>query len=143
MPPVSIPTGYELFDQVPDPTTYVSLRKTAGLSDISLEAAEVGLRGQWAGVLVRQATTKTVGMGRVIGDGACFFQIVDMAVLPEHQRKGLGAAILDRLLWRLRTEVPEGANVSLLADPPARALYQRFGFEFSAPHSVGMKLRIS
>ena len=87
MPPVSMPTDYELLDQVPDAPTYVSLRKAAGLSEISLAAAEVGLCGQWAGVLVRHATI-AVGMGRVIGDGACFFQIVDMAVVPEHQRKG-------------------------------------------------------
>ena len=135
------PTGYELLDKVPDPRTYVSLRQSAGLSAVSLEAAEVGLRGQWAGVLVNHVTT-VVGMGRVIGDGACFFHIVDMAVLPEHQRKGLGAAILNRLLGRLTAEVPAGAFVSLLADPPGRALYRRFGFEFSAPHYVGMELRI-
>ena len=77
-----VPTDYELLDQVPDPPTYVSLWKAAGLSDITAKAAEVGLRGQWAGVVVLHATTTTVGMGRVIGDGACFFQIVDMAGYP-------------------------------------------------------------
>jgi len=33
-------------------------------------------------------------MGRVIGDGGWYFHIVDMAVLPEHQRRGLGDAVL-------------------------------------------------
>jgi hypothetical protein len=28
-------------------------------------------------------------MGRVIGDGGWYFHVVDMAVLPEHQRRDL------------------------------------------------------
>lgn len=32
---------------------------------------------------------RAVGMGRVIGDGGCFFQIVDIAVDPADQGQGL------------------------------------------------------
>jgi ribosomal protein S18 acetylase RimI-like enzyme len=77
-------------------------------------------------------------MGRVLGDGGWYFHIVDMAVLPEHQRRGLGDAIMTALLDRIRLEAPPGAYVSLLADPPGRRLYQRHGFAETAPASVGM-----
>jgi GNAT superfamily N-acetyltransferase len=79
-------------------------------------------------------------MGRVIGDGGWCFHISDMAVLPEHQRLGIGDVILTVLLDRIRTVAPPGAFVNLLADPPGRALYQRHGFFETAPHSVGMAL---
>jgi len=81
-------------------------------------------------------------MGRVIGDGGWYFHIVDMAVLPEHQRRGLGRAVLDYLLEQIRRRAPRGAYVSLLADPPGRHLYTRSGFVESAPESVAMVLTL-
>ena len=80
-------------------------------------------------------------MGRVIGDGGWYFHIVDMAVFPEHQRRGIGDAILTALIRRIEAAAPSEAFVTLLADPPGRALYARHGFEPTAPHSVGMALR--
>jgi ribosomal protein S18 acetylase RimI-like enzyme len=41
-------------------------------------------------------------MGRVLGDGASTSHVVEMAVLPEHQRRGVGDAILGELLERIR-----------------------------------------
>jgi GNAT superfamily N-acetyltransferase len=81
-------------------------------------------------------------MGRLIGDGGWYFHVVDMAVLPEHQRRGLGSAVLRYLLEQIRQRAPRGAYVSLLADPPGRQLYTRFGFVESAPDSLGMTLVI-
>jgi len=78
--------------------------------------------------------------GGVIGDGGWYFHVVDMAVLPEHQRSGLGSAVLTYLLEQIRQRAPRGAYVSLLADPPGRRLYARKGFVESAPDSVGMVL---
>jgi GNAT superfamily N-acetyltransferase len=80
-------------------------------------------------------------MGRVIGDGGWCFHVVDMAVLPDHQRRGLGDAVLSWLLDRIRRAAPPGAYVTLMADPPGRRLYARHGFVETAPHSLGMSLR--
>ena len=89
-----------------------------------------------------EATGETVAMGRVLGDGGWYFHIIDMAVLPEHQRQGLGAAILRTLLEEIRAHAPAGAWVNLLADPPGRSLYARFGFTETAPGSVGMGMTL-
>ena len=40
-----------------------------------------------------EVDAKTVGMGRILGDGGWYFHVVDMAVLPEHQRRGLGDVV--------------------------------------------------
>ena len=82
-------------------------------------------------------------MGRVIGDGGWYFHVVDMAVLPDHQRRGLGSAVLTYLLEQIRARAPKGAFVSLLADPPGRRLYARHGFVESAPDSIGMALLLA
>jgi ribosomal protein S18 acetylase RimI-like enzyme len=79
-------------------------------------------------------------MGRVVGDGALFFQIVDVAVEPEHQGQGLGKKILEALMTELRQRVPAEAYVSLIADGEAHRLYEQFGFELTAPASVGMAM---
>ncbi len=77
-------------------------------------------------------------MGRVLGDDGWYFHVVDMAVLPEHQRRGLSDAIRGALLERIRGGAPRGAYVSLMADPPGRQLYARHGSAETAPASVGM-----
>src|SRR6476620_3495176 len=100
------------------------LRERAGLSARSTEGAEIGLPASWAAATVRGPEGEAIGMGRVIGDGGLFFEVVDVAVLPEHQRKGIGAAILEALLAELRERAPSRAYVSLLADPPGRGLYR-------------------
>jgi len=79
-------------------------------------------------------------MGRLIGDGGWYFHVVDMAVLPEHQRRGLGGVVLTHLLEQIRRRAPRDAYVSLLADAPGRQLYARYGFVESAPGSLGMAL---
>jgi ribosomal protein S18 acetylase RimI-like enzyme len=81
---------------------------------------------------------RTVGMGRLLGDGGWYFHVVDVAVLPEHQRRGLGDAILTALLERVRREAPAGAYVNLVADAPGRRLYARHGFAPTAPVSISM-----
>jgi ribosomal protein S18 acetylase RimI-like enzyme len=81
-------------------------------------------------------------MSRVIGDGGLFFQVVDIAVEPEHQRRGLGKAIVGKIVEHLKQTAPVGAYVSLMADGEAQRLYAQFGFNLTAPTSVGMALSI-
>jgi ribosomal protein S18 acetylase RimI-like enzyme len=133
--------GYELVDGSPSVEDYLRLRERSGLTHRRPDQAEIAVRGSWAAVNVIERNSGTcVGMGRVLGDGGWYFHIVDMAVLPEHQRKGIGEAVLAELLDRIRTLAPPGAFVSLLADPPGRALYVRHGFVETAPTSLGMAM---
>ena len=47
---------------------------------------------------------------------------------------------MEWLLGSIRAVVSEDPYVTLMAGPPGRALYERFGFQPTAPTSVGMKL---
>lgn len=135
--------GYRLVMTTPPVIDYLRLRREAGLSPRTEEQARAGLPGSWAAChVVYEATGEVVGMGRLLGDGGWYFHVVDMAVLPEHQRRGLGDAILGALLDRITELAPPGAYVNLLADPPGRRLYERHGFVETAPGSVGMALHL-
>lgn len=114
----TLPRGYRLS---PGPTRvadYRSLRQRAGLPPKTREQAKGALAGGW------------------------YLQVVDMAVLPDHQRRGLGDAVLRSLLEQARSQSPVGAMVSPLADPAGRGLYARRGFVETAPWSVAMALHL-
>ncbi|HMG22166.1 MAG TPA: GNAT family N-acetyltransferase [Kofleriaceae bacterium] len=137
-------SDYVLIEGAPTAADYVRLRVDAGLTPRRPEQATAAMAGSWALVhVVHVPTATTVGMGRIIGDGGWYFHIVDMAVLPAHQRRGLGDRILTALLDHIRKRAPAGAYVNLLADEPGRMLYARHGFVETAPGSIGMAQTLS
>ncbi|MFU0922781.1 GNAT family N-acetyltransferase [Kluyvera sichuanensis] len=126
---------YTLIESVPSAEAFCHLRKIAGLSARPLAAAEIGLPRSCYGVHVLWQGAP-VGMGRIVGDGALNFEIVDIAVDPAHQGKGLGRKIMEALMAWLDTHAFKGSYVSLVADVPE--LYAKFGFESVRPESEGM-----
>jgi ribosomal protein S18 acetylase RimI-like enzyme len=133
-------SAYELVERAPSVSDYRALRAATGLSAKSDEAAAVALPNTWHGVTLRHNGVP-VGMGRIIGDGGCFFQIVDICVLPQHQGRGLGKRIMQALTTELERRAPASAYVSLIADGEARHLYEKFGFQVTSGASVGMERR--
>ena len=124
---------------IPDAATYCHLRSASGLSPKTAEAAARGLPNSVFAVQVLQGD-EIVGMGRIIGDGGCFYQVVDIAVLPAHQGRGLGKLIMREIMRYIDEQVPVSAYVSLIADGQAQNLYAQFGFTHTAPNSVGMAM---
>ncbi|WP_328598237.1 GNAT family N-acetyltransferase [Croceibacterium salegens] len=59
-------------------------------------------------------------------------------MLPAHQGRGLGKAIMHALLEALAAQIAAPAYVSLVADGDARHLYSHYGFRPVAPKSIGM-----
>ena len=129
--------NYEIMNEAPNAKEYVELRVAAGLSPKDLSAAEIGLKNSIHTITIRDHS-KLIGMGRMIGDGGCFYQIVDIAVDPAYQGKGIGKQIMNELTNYMENNLPKGAYVSLIADLPADELYKKFGFQYTSPKSVGM-----
>lgn len=166
--PTSLPTGYTLHDGFPPTAAYLHLRSASGLSPKNpLQAAAVA-NGSWYGCYITyrdraldpvipnssgsgsEGNTAdiqppvVVAMGRIIGDGGWYFHIADMAVLPTHQRRGLGDVILKTLLARIRRDAAPGEPyVTLFADEAGRRLYTKNGFVEAAPMELGMVMRLN
>ncbi|MBD0841518.1 GNAT family N-acetyltransferase [Streptomyces sp. TRM68416] len=129
---------YTLRADVPSVEIFRRLRTDAGLSDKAPEAVALALPHTWYGVVLSYES-EPIGMGRIIGDGGTAFQIVDVCVHPAHQGRGLGKRIMAALVEELERRAPATAYVSLIADGPARFLYEKFGFADTAAHgSIGM-----
>lgn len=144
--------SYRLDEAPPSPAEYVALRDAAGMGGRTEAAAERGLPNGVYAVTIREeceedatdgdddSTGELVGMGRLVGDDGCFYQLVDVAVHPDHQGRGLGSRVVSALLDYLREHAPASSYVSLVAD--VDDFYERFGFEDTAPDSKGMYLYV-
>ncbi|OPH55374.1 GNAT family N-acetyltransferase [Vibrio campbellii] len=122
-------------EHVPSPQEYCEMRVKAGLSPKSLKAAEIGLPNSLYGVSIRDDEV-LIAMGRVVGDGACNFEIVDVAVDPSYQGKGLGRKVMEYIDGYLSSATLEGSYVSMIADEPV--FYEKLGYRLVAPKSQGM-----
>ncbi|XLS30849.1 GNAT family N-acetyltransferase [Flavobacteriaceae bacterium M23B6Z8] len=118
---------------------YQNLRIVCGLSAKTDEACKVGLKNSVHSVMIKEQH-RIIGMGRIIGDGGCFCQIVDICVLPEKQGQGIGKLIMQSLINFIQTKLPPSCYVSLIADGDAAYLYEKFGFSDTLPVSKGMYL---
>jgi GNAT superfamily N-acetyltransferase len=128
-------SDYQLVETVPSVEDFCRLRIISGLTPRPAEAVRLGLPGSCYGVHILWRET-VIGMGRIVGDGALNMDIVDVAVDPTHQGKGLGRMIMETLTKWLDQNACDGAYVTLMADVPE--LYEKFGFTRVSPVSEGM-----
>lgn len=126
-------------DQIPV-EIYQKLRIESGLSGKTEEASQIGLKNSIYSVMIADED-KPIGMGRIIGDGGCFCQVVDICVLPAYQGKGIGKLIMKAISDFISEKLPASCYVSLIADGNASFLYEQFGFKDTMPASKGMYLK--
>ncbi|MDM1408034.1 GNAT family N-acetyltransferase [Myroides sp. DF42-4-2] len=132
--------NYQVIYQNIDVHTYCNLRVQSGLSPKTPEAATIGLRNSLCcvAVLDGENNNEIIGMGRLVGDGACHCQVVDICVLPAHQKRGLGKRIMTKLDEFIQANIPDSCYVNLIADGEAYRLYEQYGFKDVWPVSRGM-----
>lgn len=71
---------------------------------------------------------KIIGMGRLIGDGAIYFYIQDVIVLPEYQGMGVGNNIMQEIEKYLLENAPKNAFIGLMAASGVEAFYTTFNY---------------
>ncbi len=92
------------------------------------------LRGSYAVVLARApGEPLIVGFVNALSDGVLTAFIPLLEVLPSHRGRGIGTALVRRLLIKL----DRFYAVDLLCDPELVSFYERFGMR----QSVGMAIR--
>ena len=139
--------GYTIIEGLPTPQVYHDLRKLAGMTPPPLEAVPKALENSFVTILAYETkgmldgstpsqVQSPVAMGRLVGDKSLFLILCDVAVHPEHQRRGLGKRIMQALIDYVDAHAPQ-AYVSLVAEPAAQRLYPQYGFKDVQP-SIGM-----
>lgn len=123
--------NYTVVHATPSVETYIALRAATGLPSKTPEAATAGLANTLFAVQTAHSSSpdEIFGMGSMIGDGGCFFQIADIAVLPAYQGKGLEKMIMKELKDWMYKNVLKSGVIMLFADGPAIELYKHFGIE--------------
>ena len=111
------------------PEDFIRLRLEAGFMETPMEQAEKALAN---GLFTASALCgdKIVGMGRLIGDGAMYWYIQDVAVMPEYQGRGIGKAIVTRLISYAEANSLPGskASIGLIAAKGKEPFYEKMGF---------------
>jgi len=98
-------------------------------SKYPLEQAEKAiLNGLFNVIAVSEG--KVIGMGRLVGDGVMYWYLQEICVVPEYQGKGIGKAIVSRLIAYAEQHSIPGTRVTvgLMAAKDKEPFYEKFGF---------------
>ncbi|CAN9295179.1 unnamed protein product [Alternaria alternata] len=120
---------YVILEGLPTPQRYHDIRKLAGMTPPPMEAVPKSLANSFCCIVAYErkdmlddttpaSAQDVVAMGRLVGDGSLFLIMVDIAVHPDHQRRGLGKRIVQRLL----DYVDEHAPLAYLQSLPSELL---------------------
>jgi GNAT superfamily N-acetyltransferase len=117
-----------LHDRLPSIDEYRDLCTAVGWAPVlNFDAAPASLARSLLGVVATQGG-RTVGMGRVVGDGAIYHYVQDVVVHPDQQKRGIGHAIVGRLVAQVRARAPERAFIGVFAATGTKPFYERHGF---------------
>lgn len=120
--------NYKTINRLPTITEYKSICNAVGWNDyMNFDVAEASLRQSLFGVVI-QYEDDIVGMGRVIGDGNIYFYIQDIAILPDHQNKGLGNLIMTAINEFLKVNAPDKSFIGMFASHGKESFYKKYGY---------------
>lgn len=130
----------ELVDNILQAEDFVRLRLQTGFAEIPVEHARKALQN---GLLNVSALFhgELVGMGRLVGDGAMYWYLQEIIILPEFQRKGIGTMIVDHLVDYAKANSITGKFTTIggVSAKGKEPFYEKMGFEII---STGMKKMI-
>ena len=120
---------YELVDNVLSAEDFIRLKAATGFIDRPLKQVEKALKNGLFNVSA-VCDGKVIGMGRLVGDGAMYWYLQEIIVLPEYQGKGIGKSIVNRLIERIKSEAVPGTKIEigLTAVKGKEPFYEKFGF---------------
>lgn len=120
---------FELVDNVLKAEDFIRLKVATGFIERPLPQVEKALQNGLFNVSAI-CDGKVVGMGRLVGDGAMYWYLQEIIVLPEYQGKGIGKSIVDRLIEYIKDTAIPGTiiDVGLSAVKGKEPFYEKFGF---------------
>ena len=105
------------------------LRNSAGWPQMHIDQIEAGLKNS-AFIVAAKDGDITVGMARIVSDGGYVAFIVDVLVLPEYQKKGIGKTMMTKIMENIHSGLRDEyrIQVDLMAAQGREGFYRKFGF---------------
>lgn len=126
---------FTILDRTTTVEEYRSLRESVGWASPPRSKCQAALAQSLFGVVALRDGI-TVGMGRVVGDGAVYATIVDVVVAEGFHGHGIGQAIINRLIeWASTCGI---SHIGLVADDSVADYYAKWSLQ-----SSGQYLRLS
>ena len=121
---------------------YFNLRESVGWMNFSKEQTQKALLNSIYTVIAVDDYGDAVGVGRLTGDGM-YYMIVDIAVCPDYQKKGIGTEIINMLITYVSRETPVGGrySIQLIAEKGKESFYEKIGFKKIPQECCGFGMR--
>ena len=127
---------YEIKENTLTEKDFNRLRVSAGWGKLSAKQGEEALINSLLTIAVMDEG-QVIGMGRLVGDGVCICYVQDLVILPQYQGKGIGKAIMERL-------IPEThLTLGLFAAKGKEEFYQKLGFSTRPNENRGPGMELS
>lgn len=112
-----------------DIDTYLKLRKKVGWVELTEEQAQKAIDGSIY-TLVAYEGEQSIGMGRLVGDGAVICYIQDLIVVPEYQGHGVGKLLIEKLIAYVKEMQLPGTEMmlDLMCAKGRQNFYEKYGF---------------
>ena len=119
-----------LVDNILQAKDFIRLRIEVGLVEVPLDHARKALQN---GIINVSAiyNGELVGMGRLIGDGAMYWYLQEIIVLPQFQGKGVGTMIVNHLIDYAKANSISGEFTTIggVSAKGKEPFYEKMGFE--------------
>ncbi len=123
----------------PNKDSFLQLRESIGWDNCSKTVIQKSIENSLFWVSLYEGEN-LVATGRVIGDGAMYFYIQDIIVIPTHQGQGLGNQIMQHIENYLLQNTTKHATVGLLAAKGIERFYQKYGYLLRDGQNLGHAL---
>ena len=119
-----------LVDNILQAEDFVRLRIEAGFAEVPVEHARKALQNGLINVSAIY-NGELVGMGRLVGDGAMYWYLQEIIILPKFQRKGIGTMIVNHLVDYAKANSVTGKFTTIggVSAKGKEPFYEKMGFE--------------
>jgi ribosomal protein S18 acetylase RimI-like enzyme len=128
-------------ETVPARDEFFALFETTGWNrayQLTPDELMQAIRKSWYFISVYDVD-RLVGFGRVLSDTIVHALILDLIVLPSHQRRGIGGRILELLVARCRCVGMR--DIQLFCAKGSAGFYESYGFKRRPEDAPGMEIK--
>ena len=130
------------FSRRPNEKLYLALEKSYlccfAEVDVEYETRALDVNNNSVESTVVETRREIIGFGRMTSDSAFVATVWDLVVAPPYQGKGIGTAIVERMIGKAKENAP-GMVVNLCAVEDAVKMYKRIGFQRDEKEIIAMQ----